>query len=66
MTRLALSSVELWRSILATNKAQVSEALEVYLKVLNELKNALGEREIAYTFDQARSFAETVRKSPLP
>jgi prephenate dehydrogenase len=65
MTRLALSSPELWRSILATNKDQVSEALDAYAKVLDELKNSLGEREIADTFEQASAFARSIRKLPL-
>jgi prephenate dehydrogenase len=65
MTRLALSSPELWRSILATNKDQVSEALDAYAKVLCELKDSLGEREMANTFEQASVFARTIRKLPL-
>jgi prephenate dehydrogenase len=65
MTRLALSSPELWGSILATNKAQISKALDAYVKVLNELKGALGEHEIADTFEQATTFARAIRKLPL-
>jgi prephenate dehydrogenase len=65
MTRLALSSPELWRGILTTNQAHVSLALDAYIKVLTELKGMLGEREIAATFEQANAFATTIRKLPL-
>jgi prephenate dehydrogenase len=65
MTRLALSSPELWSSILSTNKTQVAEALDSLVNVLLELKANLGEREMAYTFDQAAAFASAIRKLPL-
>jgi prephenate dehydrogenase len=63
MTRLALSSPELWSSILETNQTQVSKALDAYIHVLRELQATLGEREIAYTFEQASAFARTIRVS---
>lgn len=62
MTRLALSSPELWTSILQTNKNQVSEAIEALVQVLLGLKADLGESELAYTFDQATAFAASIRK----
>jgi prephenate dehydrogenase len=65
MTRLALSSPELWRSILSTNQGKVSEALEAYIVVLRELQGTLGEREISHTFEQAAAFAHAIRKLPL-
>jgi prephenate dehydrogenase len=66
MTRLALSSPELWHSILGTNKAQVAQAVDSLLKVLLELKAELGEREIAHTFHQAAAFASAIRKPTSP
>ncbi len=65
MTRLAISSPELWESILATNQTQVTRALDAYIKVLSELKGALSEREIERTFEQASAFAARIRKFPL-
>jgi len=61
MTRLALSSHELWSSILSTNKIPVSEAIDSLIKVLCELKANLGERELADTFEQATRFASSIR-----
>jgi prephenate dehydrogenase len=66
MTRLALSSPELWRSILSTNQAQISAALKAYIGVLCELQGRLGECEISHTFEEAASFAHAIRKLPLP
>jgi prephenate dehydrogenase len=64
MTRLALSSHELWSSILSTNKIPVSEALDSLIKVLCELKAKLGERELANTFEEAAHFASSIRNQP--
>jgi prephenate dehydrogenase len=66
MTRLALSSPELWNSILSTNKTQVAQAVDSLVKVLLELKANLGEREMANTFDQAAGFASSIRKLSAP
>ena len=63
MTRLALSSPELWTSILQTNKNQVAQAIDALVQVLIGLKAELGEREIAYTFEQATAFAASIRKT---
>ena len=64
MTRLALSSPELWNSILLTNKTQVAEAVDSLVQVLLGLKASLGEREMANTFRHAAAFASTIRKLP--
>jgi prephenate dehydrogenase len=65
MTRLAMSSADLWSSILSTNKRQVVESVEAFIRVLNELKDTLGECEMDNTFAQAKSFSTIIRKLPL-
>jgi len=65
MTRLALSSPDLWSSILATNKTEVSNAIDAYTEVLQELKHSLGEREMDYTFAAGEAFSRSIRKLPL-
>ncbi len=62
MTRLALSSPELWNSILQTNKTQVETAIDALVQVLLGLKAHLGEREMANTFELAETFASRLRK----
>jgi prephenate dehydrogenase len=64
MTRLALSSPDLWTSILATNRIQVAEALRAFSSVLNELQRMLGEGDFAGVFEQASDFANTIRTLP--
>ena len=65
MTRLALSSPELWRSILLTNKNEVELAIDSLVKVLLGLRADLGEREMANTFELATKFALSLRQ-PAP
>jgi prephenate dehydrogenase len=65
MTRLALSSPDLWSGILATNKAEVGNAIDSYIEVLKEIKRTLGEREMADTFEQGTALARSIRKLPL-
>jgi prephenate dehydrogenase len=62
MTRLALSSPELWNSILRTNKNQVEQAIDALVQVLLGLRAHLGEREMANTFEVAETFALGIRK----
>lgn len=66
MTRLALSSSELWDSILRTNKKEVAGAIDELVQVLIGLKATLGEGETANTFEQATAFAASIRKRTSP
>lgn len=61
MTRLALSSPDLWLSILATNRAEVITALEAFMESLQELRNTLGSEGIVPLFDTAAEFARNIR-----
>jgi prephenate dehydrogenase len=61
MTRLALSSSELWLSILETNKHAVAEALESAIKVLVEVKDAFDRENLMNLLDSGRVFASTLR-----
>lgn len=62
MTRLALSSPDLWKSILETNRGPVVAALESFITQLTELKNCLEEEQIVALFTEASVFASMVRK----
>jgi prephenate dehydrogenase len=61
-TRLALSSFELWRDILATNGAAIEEALNAYIRKLEHLRDHLRTREIQSEFEIAAALAATLRK----
>jgi len=62
MTRLALSPAELWSSILATNKANVVEAIDRYTEVLAEMKQALLADDLDALFQMAAQFSGRLRK----
>jgi len=64
MTRLALSSPDLWTSILATNREYMLEALEGFAKSLNELRDGIAEGALEHSFRTAASFALRLRNLP--
>lgn len=61
-TRLALSSFELWRDILATNSGPIEQALGAYINKLEHLRDNLRTREIEGEFEIAAALAATLRK----
>ena len=61
-TRLALSSFELWRDILATNSAAIEQALAAYISKLEHVRDNLRTREIESEFEIAAALAATLRK----
>jgi prephenate dehydrogenase len=65
MTRLALSTPELWSSILHTNREQVAIAITTLIDVLESLRQTLGEREMDYVFEKASANARQIRKLPI-
>jgi prephenate dehydrogenase len=63
MTRLALSSYELWRDILATNADAIDRALGLYIQKLEYLKENLRTRQLEEEFRQAAELAARLRRS---
>jgi prephenate dehydrogenase len=63
MTRLALSSPELWLSILSTNKKEVTMALDDFLARVTILRNALQTDSLAEQFALGNRFAGRIRKA---
>jgi prephenate dehydrogenase len=61
MTRLALSSPDLWLSILTTNKAEVTFAVNAFISVLSDIRDALDTDALRNFFDIGGSFASTIR-----
>ncbi len=66
MTRLALSSFDLWRDILATNSEPVDRALAAYIQELEHLRENLRTRQLETEFDRAAAFAARLRKARVP
>lgn len=54
MTRLAESPYGVWKDILATNSANITQALDRYIEKLTELRNELPGTRISEEFEAAR------------
>jgi prephenate dehydrogenase len=61
-TRLALSSYELWRDILATNSQEIDDALAAVIQKLEHLRSNLRTREMQSQFEQAADLARRLRQ----
>ncbi|MBI4876312.1 MAG: prephenate dehydrogenase/arogenate dehydrogenase family protein [Acidobacteria bacterium] len=62
MTRLALSSYDIWRDILATNPAPIAAALDAYIEELRRLRAGLEAPSMRESFDQAAALALSLRR----
>ncbi len=62
MTRLALSSYELWRDILATNHEHIDRALSRYIQKLEHVRENLRTRALDEEFARAANLAARLRR----
>lgn len=62
MTRLALSSYDLWRDILATNSDAIDRALAAYIQKLEHLRENLRTRQLQEEFARAAGLAGRLRR----
>ncbi len=62
MTRLALSSYDLWRDILATNSEHIDRALARYIQELEHIRENLRTRQLQEEFARGAQLAGKVRK----
>jgi prephenate dehydrogenase len=60
-TRLALSSYDLWRDILATNSGHIDRALAIYIQELEHIRENLRTRQLQEEFHRAATFAGRLR-----
>jgi prephenate dehydrogenase len=63
-TRLALSSFDIWGDILATNRPAIAEALQAYIRKLDEFRQGLEPEAMRPQFEQAAGFASRLRDTP--
>jgi prephenate dehydrogenase len=61
MTRLALSSYDLWRDILATNSDHIDRALAAYIQELEHLRENLRTRQLQEEFETGARVAGRLR-----
>jgi prephenate dehydrogenase len=62
MTRLALSSYELWRDILATNSEHIDRALALYIQKLEDIRENLRTRQLQKEFENGSELAARLRR----
>ena len=62
MTRLALSSYDIWRDILATNSGHIERALGFYIQELEHIRENLRTRELQREFAKGAEFAAQIRR----
>jgi prephenate dehydrogenase len=62
MTRLALSSYDLWRDILATNAEQIDRALSRYVQKMEYIRDNLRTRQLQNEFVRGADLAARLRK----
>jgi prephenate dehydrogenase len=65
-TRLALSSYEIWRDILATNAGHIERALGFYIQELEHIRENLRMRPLQAEFDKAAEMAQRIRGKQSP
>jgi prephenate dehydrogenase len=64
MTRLALSSYDIWADILASNRDNVAAALDAYISALKKVHNNVvnsANSDIRQLFEQGSRFAQPLR-----
>jgi prephenate dehydrogenase len=61
MTRLALSTFDIWRDIIATNADNIDKELSAYVQKLEEIRENLRSRDLQRDFDMANARAAQVR-----
>jgi prephenate dehydrogenase len=64
-TRLALSSFDIWRDILATNTANISQALGLYIETLQKIQSGLNGPAMKAEFERAAAFAIALRRDKI-
>jgi prephenate dehydrogenase len=62
MTRLALSSYDLWRDILATNSEHIDRALSAYIQELEHIRENLRTRQLQEEFRRGAAAAARLRE----
>ena len=63
MTRLALSSFDIWRDILETNRPEIERALDAYIAELLKVRSKVAETGLAGEFEAGAEFAARLRRS---
>ena len=63
MTRLAASSYDLWRDILATNSGHIERALSEYIQKLEHMRENLRTRQLQQEFERGAALSGRLRRT---
>ena len=63
MTRLALSSYDLWRDILATNTEYIERTLGIYIQKLEHMRENLRTRQLQEEFERGAALGGRLRRT---
>ncbi len=63
MTRLALSSFDIWRDILDTNRPEIERALDAYIAELLKVRSKVAAAGLATEFEAGSQFAARLRRT---
>jgi prephenate dehydrogenase len=63
MTRLAMSSFEIWDDILKTNRKEIDSALSVLQRTLEQVRDRLGDDSLRDPFEIASIFSKSLRNT---
>jgi prephenate dehydrogenase len=63
MTRLALSSYDLWRDIVATNSEHIERTLATYIQKLEHMRENLRTRQLQEEFERGAALAGRLRRT---
>jgi prephenate dehydrogenase len=63
MTRLAASSYDLWRDIVATNTEHIDRSLALYIQKLEHMRENLRTRQLQEEFNRGSELAGRLRRT---
>lgn len=63
MSRLAMSSYEIWEDIVETNRGEIDSALGMYMRELEEIRRRLRDGSLKDPFEIAGNFSKSLRNS---
>jgi len=65
MSRLSLSSYDVWKDIIATNSDAIEKAVDLYIDTLVKFKSIISTPEAREFFEQGSNLARSVRRSSV-
>lgn len=65
MSRLSLSSYDVWQDIIATNSQAIEKALDLYIDTLQQFRSIIREPHASGFFERGSILARSIRQQPI-